>query len=587
MELTKTVEKRKMREQYLDQMDLERERGITIKMQPVRMLWHPQSEISKIKSKKEDLRFDFYILNLIDTPGHIDFSYEVSRSLKAVEAAVLLVDATQGVQAQTISNLEMAKEQNLSIIPVVNKIDSPNARLLEVKAEIVEILKCNEDDILEISAKTGEGVESLLKEIIRRVPLPIDSEKDTLRALIFDFEYSTHRGVILYVRIFGGSIKKGDRVFLFQSKREFQVNEVGVFTPLSQSVDILKNGEIGYVITNIKEANIAKVGDTLLLKDGGLEPLKGYKEPAPVVWVGIFPESQDEFDNLKQALERLKLRDSALSFDEERSGVLGRGFRCGFLGMLHLEIIIERLKREFSLDLVIASPTVVYTVETLKEGVKKIYSSSLFPEHFEIKRILEPCVRVEVITPVDKLSLVLQVLRKHEAIVKDTKDFGEGRLLLVSEMALREIVDNFFEELKSASEGYASFNYEIVGEKEADLVRLDMLLNSERVPAFSRVIKRIDMQRQAQNMARQLKLLLPRALFTIKIQVRGMGRILASQSLSALKKDVTGHLYGGDRTRKMKLWQKQKRGKKKLKQFGEVNIPHDVFIKMMRGEMDQ
>ncbi len=568
LELTATVEKRKMRDQYLDQMDLERERGITIKMQPVRMNY----QLSAIN----------YQLNLIDTPGHIDFFYEVSRSLKAVEGAILLVDATQGVQAQTISNLEMARSLGLAIIPVINKIDSPYARIKETRDEIVDILGCVKDEIIEISAKTGENVDKLLEVIIQRVPPPGKSE-DSLRGLVFDFEYSSHRGVILYIRITDGAVKKGDNVFLCQGRVGFSVSEVGIFKPAPEPADSLKSGEIGYVVTNLKEANIARVGDTLLFKNSSLRPLEGYRKPEPVVWASIYPESQDDFALLKQALSRLNLSDSALSFEEEGSGVLGRGFRCGFLGMLHLEIIVERLRREFGLRLVTATPTVVYKIADGSSVLEEIYSPALFPEHSETKSILEPWVEIGVITPYSKLGDIVQLLKKHFALVGETEQFGEERVILKARMPLREMMKNFFEELKSVTAGYASLDYKIIEDRSADLARLDVLLNDELVQAFSRVVERTEMQKEAQNMAERLRELLPKALFVIKIQVKGSGRILASRSISALKKDVTGYLYGGDRTRKMKLWEKQKRGKEKLKKLGKVQVPHEVFIKMIQG----
>ena len=569
LELTNTVEKRKMREQYLDQMDLEREKGITIKMQPVR------------------LEYSSFILNLIDTPGHIDFSYEVSRSLKAVEGAVLLVDATQGVQAQTITNLDLARTLGLKIIPVVNKIDSAFARVEETKDEIVKILKCSPEEILEISAKTGQNVDKLLEAIISRVPPPLAGLENP-RALVFDFEYSLHRGVILYVRLTDGALKKGDKVFLYQADVDFTIAEVGVFKPASEEAVRLKNGEIGYVVTNIKNAVIARVGDTLLLKNSPLKCLEGYKNPSPVVWASVYPESQNDFVLLRQSLERLKLSDSALSFEEESSGPpvggLGRGFRCGFLGMLHLEIIIERLHRELDLKLVVAPPTVVYKVENIKREIKEIYSPALLPEHHQIKRILEPWADVTVITPFEKLGDITQLLKKHNAIVGDTSHFGENRLILKSQMALREMMKQFFEEIKSITAGYASFSYEIADYKEADLVRLDVLLNDNWEPAFSRIVKRSEMERESQKLAEKLKDLLPKALIAIKIQVKTLSRILAARSISALKKDVAGYLYGGDRTRKMKLWQKQKKGKEKMQKIGKVNVPADVFLKMIQGD---
>jgi GTP-binding protein LepA len=432
LELTSTVEKRKMREQYLDMMELERERGITIKMQPVRMLY------------KE------FILNLIDTPGHIDFSYEVSRSLKAVEGAILLVDATQGVQAQTVSSLELARFLGMVIVPVVNKIDSPYARVEETKKEIVEILGCDKDEILEISAKTGEGVADLLEQIIKRIPSPhaphevglrVATRSPTscgLRALVFDFEYSLHKGIVLYVRVFDGVIAKGDNVFLYQANINFSAGEVGIFAPSLCSVGALKSGEIGYVVTNVKKADVVHVGDTLLSQNSHMSPLKGYKQASSVVWASVYPESQDDFLSLKQSLQRLKLSDSALHFEEEKSGMLGRGFRCGFLGMLHLEIVAERLRREFGLKLITAMPSVVYKVEKNNGENKEIYSPALFPEHFEIKRIFEPWVEIKIIAPFEKLSEIIQLLKKHDADMDSTEGFGQSRLLIPAQASLSD-----------------------------------------------------------------------------------------------------------------------------------------------------
>ncbi len=582
LEITGAVEKRKMREQFLDQMDLERERGITIKMQPVRMTYH--------------FHGTEYQLNLIDTPGHIDFSYEVSRSLKAVEGVILLVDATQGVQAQTFSNADMAKSLGLVIIPVINKIDLAGARIKETKDEIINLLDCQTEEILEVSAKTGEGIERLLEEIIRKIPSPGSSgnpETEFLKprnsvsysgnpqALIFDFSYSPHRGVIAYVRAMKGKIKKGDELFLFQAKERFLAHEVGVFRPQLQEKETLKEGEIGYVVTNIKKPAIVRVGDTIVSFKNPLEPLPGYEESRPVVWASIYPESQDDFSLLSQALERLHLSDSSLSFEEEGSGVLGRGFKCGFLGMLHLEIIIERLKREFNLKLITASPSVVYFVYYRSGKKEEIYSASRFPDESQIEKVLEPWIEMKIITPVENLTGVLKILQKHESEIGETSQFGSSRVSLKAKMALREFMRNFFDELKSISEGYASLSYKISEMIEADVVRLDILVAGELIPAFSRVVKRNQVQADAKELVERLKKLLPRALFVIKIQAQCAGRIIASQTLSALKKDVTGYLYGGDRTRKMKLWQKQKAGKKRLKERGRANIPHEVFLKML------
>jgi len=570
LELTGAVEKRKMREQYLDQMELERERGITIKMQPVRMEY-----LSDSKQK--------FVLNLIDTPGHIDFSYEVSRALKAVEGAILLVDATQGIQAQTFSNAELAKSLGLTIIPVVNKIDLPSAKIKETKDEIIGLLDCKPEDILEVSAKTGEGMGKLLEEIIFKVPGPafINDFKNK-QALVFDFGYSAHRGVIAYIRVMKGKIKKGDELFLSQAKERFVAQEVGFFRPELRETEILAEGDIGYVVTNIKKPAIVHVGDTVTSFKNPLPPLSGYSQPKPVVFSGVYPESQNDFSLLKQALERLHLSDTSLSFKEEGSGVLGRGFRCGFLGMLHLEIVMERLRREFNLKLIAALPSVVYLV-FLKNGKKEeIYSPALFPEDFEIEKTFEPWIEIKIIAPHKSLSSLLKILQKREAIVGDIEQFTSQRVSLKAGLRLAEFMKNFFDEIKTASQGYASLGYKPIGSKEADVSRLDILLADERVPAFSRVVAKSQAQSEARELVGKLREFLPRALFAIKIQAKCHGRILAAASVSALKKDVTGYLYGGDRTRKMKLWQKQKAGKKRLLERGKINIPHEVFLKMLK-----
>lgn len=568
LELTGTIEKRKMREQFLDQMELERERGITIKMQPVRMNY--------------TLNFELYTLNLIDTPGHIDFSYEVSRALRAVEGAILLVDATQGVQAQTIANVEMAKSLGLTIIPVINKIDLPNAQIEETKREIVNLLSCSQEKILLISAKTGQGVEKLLEEIIKKIPPPKYDFQDRPRALIFDFEYSNHQGIILYVRMMDGEIKKGDSLTLAQVKENFIAGETGIFTPTRQPLSSLKAGEIGYIVTNIKKPSVGVVGDSVVSKENPLPPLSGYTQPKPVVWASIYPESQDDFENLKDALERLRLSDSSISFDEESIGVIGRGFRCGFLGMLHLEIITERLKREFGLRLIISSPTINYKIR-LKDGTEKnIYSPAYFPEEHLIEKVFEPWIEMQIITPPEKINSIIQILFNHEAEIGETERFGEHRMIIKVKMPLRELMRNFFDELKGVTAGYASLSYKPLGIKEADVVRMDILVAGDLVPALSCIVNRKRVQKEAEDSVEKLKKILPRTLFTIKIQARAMGRILSSRSLPARRKDVTGYLYGGDRTRKMKLWKKQQKGKKRLKEMGAVNIPHEVFVKMIQ-----
>src|SRR3989344_5896848 len=562
LEMTKTVEERKMKEQYWDQMPLERERGITIKMQPVRMEYAVGNEP--------------YILNLIDTPWHIDFSYEVSRALAAVEGAVLLVDATQGVQAQTLSNVELARSLDLVIIPVINKIDLPGARVEEAETEIRNLL--GDREILKISARTGEGVKDLLEAIIKKVPAPKESDGKA-RALIFDFEYSLHRGVVSHVRVFNGQIKKGDRLRFFASQEDFVVGEVGFFKPELELSEKIFAGEIGYIVTNIKEALIVRVGDTILAPSE--KPLPGYREVKPVVFSSLFPEDQDNFDELRRSLERLKLSDASLSFEEESSGVLGRGFRCGFLGMLHLEIVVERLKRDFDVETIVATPTVRYSVKT-KKGTLEIYSPHKFPEEGDILEISEPWLKVEILMPPEKLSSVLKLLQEHEVLIGETHKFSESRLKLEAQMPLRELMRDFFDELKSASAGYASLNYEFLESRKGDLVRLDIMVAEEIVPAFSRIVPKWRMEEEAERAVEKLYKILPSALFTLKIQARACGKILASRSLKAMRKDVTGYLYGGDRSRKMKLWKKQKEGKKRPQEEAGFTIPPDVFVKMLK-----
>lgn len=570
LDVTGTVEKRKMKEQVLDVMELERERGITIKMQPVRMEYVHNGEK--------------YILNLIDTPGHIDFSYEVSRALQAVEGTILLVDSAQGVQAQTLAVLEMAKKQNLVIIPVLNKIDLPNARPDEVGAEVAKLLGVEESSILKVSGKTGGGVKDLLAEIIERFPGPRDShaEPGVSRALVFDFEYSNHKGVIVYVRILDGEIKNAESLQFIGSGEKFISGEVGIFAPEKKSTGKLSAGEIGYVVTAIKKPGEAKVGDTITGSNKPGQPVAGYETPRPVVWASVYPESQDDFDDLKQALLKLKLSDSSLSFEEESSGALGRGFRCGFLGMLHLEIIIERLKREFNLSLVVATPTISYRLVHKRTGEAfNVYSPHLFPEDTKDYDIFEPWVAVKIISPADYLSGLLSLFYDHEAIVTNTETFQNNRTAVDLEMPLRELMRNFFDEVKSASSGYASLSYNFLDERSADVSRLDILINGEEVPAFSRVIARRQVETESKDAVVKLKELLPKQWITIKIQAKALGRIISSESISAMRKDVTGYLYGGDVSRKKKLLEKQKKGKKKMQQMGKVNIPEEVFLKMM------
>jgi GTP-binding protein LepA len=564
LEITGTIEKRKMQEQVLDSMELERERGITIKMQPVRM---------KLRE---------YTLNLIDTPGHIDFSYEVSRSLKAVEGSILLVDATQGVQAQTLTTLNMAREAGLKIIPAVSKIDSPLARTEEVVNEVCKLLECDGDEVVKVSGKTGEGVEALLNEVIKRIPAPA-SESGVFRSLVFDFQYSNHTGVIVFVRVISGSVKKHDRLIFKVAGSEFEAIEVGIFAPDNVPVEALGAGEIGYIITGIKEPGIASVGDTVASNRDALPPLSGYKSPHPVVWASLYPESQNDLALLRQALGRLQLSDSAFTYEEEASGTLGKGYRCGFLGMLHMEIVTERLRREFKLELIVTQPSITYNV-ALKDGKKlTVYSPALFPEDHDISEVSEPIVTMKIITPPAYLGGLMKSLYDHEAEVTATENFGDNRTMVTLVMPLRELMRNFFDEVKSISSGYASISYDITDDRLADVVRLDILVADEPVVAFTRVVSRRRVEEEAKAMVEKLHEIMPRELFTYKVQAKALGRIISSESISGKKKDAAGTLSGGDITRKMKLREKQKEGRKRLKEHGSVNIPQEVFVKMMRA----
>lgn len=568
LERTGTIEARKMRDQVLDKMDLERERGITIKMQPARMKY-------KAKDGQE------YILNLIDTPGHIDFAYEVSRALSAVEGVILLVDSTQGIQAQTLTTLQMAKDAGCIIIPVLSKIDSPAARVDDVSLELAELLSIDPDTVLSVSGRTGEGVEELLESVIERVPAPRPSAAGP-RALIFDFSYSTHRGITVFMRVFDGAFKKGDVLRFAAAGERFTALETGIFMPDEVQTESLSAGEIGYLVTGVKQAGVVNVGDTVIANQGSTEGLEGFERPRPVVWASVYPESQDDLTELRQSLERLRLSDSSLAFEEESSGMLGRGFRCGFLGMLHLEIIVERLKREFNLELIVTIPTIAYVVTDKRGNRETMYTPSKFPAYGDTEAIEEPWVKVTLITPSDTLSSMIQLFHDHEGNVLSTETHLDGRIELIVEMPLRELMRGFFDKVKNASSGYASLSYEFLDERPADVVKLEIYVAEEPVPAFARVVSRRRVVEEGERMVEKLQEILPRQMFVVKIQAHALGRIVASRSISAFRKDVTGYLYGGDITRKMKLLEKQKKGKARRGEHSKMEIPQDVFMKMVQ-----
>jgi len=554
LEITKTVDPRKMQPQYLDRMALERERGITIKMQPVRMSYTLDS--------------NHYILNLIDTPGHVDFSYEVSRGLAAVEGAVLLVDATKGIQAQTVTNLEMAKEENLVIIPVINKIDIAQLDQIEKsQTELAHLLKINQEEICLVSAKTGKGVEKILDLIIKKIPSPQGDINKPLRALIFDAEYDFYKGVIAHIRVIEGTIKKGDKIYLIGSKTKAEVVEVGYFAPEMRPCNELRAGEIGYVATGLKEIEKSRVGDTITKIENNqnylkVKPLKGYREPQSRVCASFYPVDKNDFDLLKNALNRLKLNDASLVFEIETNEGLGRGFRCGFLGLLHLEIISQRLKRDYNLDLIVTSPSVVY--------------------RFKNREIEEPWARLEIITPVKFLGSVMELLKTLRGEFKETNYLSQDKVIISYESPLNDIITGFYDKLKSVSSGYASMSYDLIGYRKGNLVRLDILLAGEKINAFSKIVPEERAYKEAKRMVTILKEIIPAQQFAVPIQAVIGSKIIARETKKALRKDVTAPLYGGDFTRKKKLLEKQKKGKKKLAKFGKITLSSEVFLKALR-----
>ena len=589
LELTGTVEKRKMKEQLLDTMDLERERGITIKLQPARMAFKAKDGID-------------YQLNLIDTPGHVDFNYEVSRSLAAVEGAILLVDSTQGVQAQTIANLYLAIEQDLMIIPVLNKIDLPNSEVERRAEELMKLIGCKREEILSVSGKTGEGVPELLERIVRDVPPPKGDHNKPFRALIFDSKYDEYKGVVAYVRVLDGLIKTNDPVRFLATKSQGQALEVGYLKPEYKATPNLEAGEIGYVVSGLKDITAVRVGDTVGLgmpRDTvgmtrealessrltlDIEPLQGYREVHPMVYAGIFPNEGNEYEHLRDALMRLKLSDAALQFEPEHSTALGFGFRCGFLGILHLEIVKERLEREHNMEIVATLPSVAYEV-TLTNGEEKVIKSPLdFPDPSHLKEAREPWVKVDIVTPSDYLGNVMALVQDRRGVYQNTEYFDAQRAVLHYDMPLSSVIVDFHDKLKSATAGYASLNYEFAEFRASKIIRLDILVAEEPVAAFATLIHESEAYRYGKYVVETLKESLPRQQFVIKIQAAVGSKIIASEKLSAYRKDVLAKLYGGDRTRKDKLLKKQKKGKERMMSMGKgrVEIPSDTFIKVLR-----
>ncbi len=569
LEITNTVPKSKMKEQFLELMDLEREKGITIKMRPVRMEY-------TLDSKS-------YILNLIDTPGHVDFNYEVSRSLAAVEGAILLVDATQGIQAQTLANLELAKNQNLKILAAVNKIDSPQARTEETKTELANLLGVPEDEIFEISAKMGQNIEKLLRAVIEKVPSPRGAPEKPFRALIFDSKYDPFKGIIVFVRVIDGRITPGEKVFLIQTETKGEVKELGYFKPELREAKELNAGEIGYLATGIKEPGRVRVGDTITILNSGAESLAGYQEPKSVVFASFFPENPDDFELLRESMSKLKLNDASFVFELEQKESLGRGFSCGFLGSLHAEIISERLRREFDLSLVISTPSVVFKIINQKGKELSIFSPSDWPDASQIKTAKEPWVKLEIITPVQYLGKILEILEELRGQSIETKYFGPERMLLIYEVPLKGLISGFYDKLKGVSQGFASMNYEILGDREAELIKLEVLIAGKKEEAFSKIVYKDSAFKEGERMVEKLKEILPSQLFAVPLQAAIGGKIIARKTISAKGKDVIAPLYGGDYTRKRKLLEKQKKGKKELKERGRVRIPPQVFLEMFKS----
>lgn len=590
LELTGTVEQRKMREQFLDQMDLERERGITIKMQPVRMRWRYEGAAGSGE----------YLLHLIDTPGHADFSYEVSRSLAAVEGAVLLVDASQGVQAQTVANVRLARQEHLIIIPVVNKIDLPGVAIAEVAVELERLAGCRPEDVLRVSAKTGAGVAGVLRAVIERVPPPCRSPRaraavETSRALVFDSHFDSFRGIVAHVRVFNGCFRKGERFQALATGGSGELMEVGFFAPALKAAAELAAGEIGYLATGLKDLDAIRVGDTITKfqiprladrranhKFQDVEPLPGYREPKPVVFANAYPEDADGYEKLRDALQKAKLNDAALTFEPERSEALGRGFRLGFLGMLHMEIVGERLQREYGVHPIFTAPSVAYRVAGADGHAEYVRSASRFPEASGAIRTEEPWVRLEIFTPQRFLGSVLTLLARTRGGEIAQEYLGAERLALTYEVPLKDILADFSNALKSATEGYGSFSYEPIGYRPGVLARVDVLVAGEREEALSVVVPQEHAYAEGKRLVERLKKVLPRQLFAVALQAAAGGRVIARETLPALGKNVTGHLYGGDRTRKMKLWKKQERGKKRLRARGRVAIPPGVFLEMLK-----
>lgn len=577
LERTGTISEREMQEQVLDDMDLERERGITIKSHAIRM------EYTRPNKEK-------FIFNLIDTPGHVDFSYEVSRALKACEGALLVVDAAQGVEAQTISNLYQAIDQDLEIVPVLNKIDLPGADPEAIGQQIVDLIGCEMEDIIHVSGKTGVGVEDLLEEIVKRVPAPKQETEKPLKALIFDSIFNTYRGSIAYVRVLQGTLKKGDEILFMASDKKYAAEEIGYLKLQKEQCEVLKAGDVGYVIGSVKSLQDARVGDTIThQKNGATEPIPGYKDSKPMVFSGIYPTDSDDFEDLRSALEKLQLNDASLSYIPETSKALGFGFRAGFLGLLHMEIVQERLDREFNIDIITTVPNVEYEVETDYKGEKKqvqVDNPSEMPDAGKIAAVWEPYIKASIITPADYIGPIMSLCQNRRGIYVNQVFMQGNRVEIVYELPMAEVVFDFYDRLKSNTRGYASLDYELLEYRKGDLVRLDILLNGEPVDALSSITHRDKAYELGRKICAKLKELIPRQQYEVAVQAAVGARVIARDTIRALRKDVTAKCYGGDISRKRKLLEKQKEGKKRMKQVGTIEIPQEAFLAVLSMDED-
>ncbi|NLK72636.1 MAG: elongation factor 4 [Clostridiales bacterium] len=570
IEKTGLVSQRDMKEQFLDNMDLERERGITIKLQTTRMTY-------KAKDGND------YIFNLIDTPGHVDFTYEVSRSLAACEGAILVVDATQGVEAQTLANVYLALEEDLEIVPVINKIDLPSARPDEIKEEIEDILGIDAHDAPLVSAKEGLNIEDVLEAIVHKIPSPSGDDELPLKALIFDSIYDNYKGVVVYIRVFDGKVKKGDKIKMMASKKIYEVTEVGVFSPGATQVDILKAGDVGYITASIKQVADARVGDTITHSDRPTDkPLPGYKKVVPMVYCGVYPAEGEKYENVKDALEKLQVNDAALVFEPETSNALGFGFRCGFLGLLHMEIIQERLEREFDLAIIATSPSVIYRVTKTDGTVEMIQNPTNLPPATQIAYIEEPIVEANIMVPNEYVGSIMELCQERRGTMKNMAYLDAKRVTLHYDMPLNEVIYDFFDALKSKTRGYGSLDYELKGYERSKLVKLDILLNKELVDAFSMIVHESKAQQRGKFVCEKLKEVIPRHLFAVPIQASVGTKVIARETVKPLRKDVLAKCYGGDISRKKKLLEKQKEGKKHMRQFGEVEVPQEAFTAVLK-----